>query len=216
MASGAGPPAGRQSLSKGALPAVVLASSSPWRGELLRAAGIESVADPPGIDEDRVGAEDPVERALLLARAKLEAVLPRHPKALIIAADQVAHLDGIPFGKPGDPAEHRDMLRGLVGKEHELVTGVALGWGVVRREFFEVTRIRFRSDITEEEVCRYVAHGEGSSCAGGYRVESLGPWFIEEVHGDWFNVVGLPIPRLITELRALGFRLPLADAPGNG
>jgi septum formation protein len=182
----------------------------------LRAAGIESVADPPGIDEDLVETEDPVERALLLARAKLEAVLPRHPNSLVIAADQVAHLNGVPFGKPADPAEHRDMLRGLVGKEHELVTGVALAWEAVRREFFEVTRIRFRSDITDSEVRRYVLQGEGAMCAGGYRVESLGPWFIEQVDGDWFNVVGLPIPRLITELRAMGIRLPLADVPGNG
>jgi septum formation protein len=183
---------------------------------LLRAAGIDSVADPPGIDEDRVGAEDPVERALILARAKLEAVLPRHPQALVIAADQVAHLNGKPFGKPAHPAGHLEMLRGLVGKEHELVTGVALGWGEVRREFTETTRILFRSDITEDELRRYVAQGEGAMCAGGYRVESLGPWFIEQIEGDWFNVVGLPIPRLITELRALGFRLPLAEGPGNG
>jgi septum formation protein len=183
---------------------------------LLRAAGIDSVADPPGIDEDRVGAKDPVERAQILARAKLEAVLPRHPMALVIAADQVAHLNGCAFGKPAHPAGHLEMLRGLVGKEHELVTAVALGWGEVRREFHEVTRILFRSDITEDELHRYVEQGEGAMCAGGYRVESLGPWFIERVEGDWFNVVGLPIPRLITELRTLGIRLPLAEAPGNG
>jgi len=198
------------------LPPVVLASSSPWRGELLQAAGIPSVADPPGIDETLVGADDPIEKAKLLAVAKLEVVLPRHPGCLVIAADQVAHLDGTPFGKPADAAEHLDMLRGLVGRDHDLVTAVALAWEGVRRVFVEGTRIRFRSDITEEEVRRYVAQGEGAMCAGGYRVESLCPWFIERVEGDWFNVVGLPIPRLITDLRDLGFRLPLAHDSNNG
>jgi septum formation protein len=178
--------------------------------------GIDSVADPPGIDEGLVGAKDPVERARLLARAKLDAVLPRHPECLVIAADQVAHLQGKAFGKPTSPTGHFEMLRGLVGQQHELVTAVALGWGAVRREFFEVTRIRFRRDITEAELHGYVAQGEGAMCAGGYRVESLGPWFIEEVEGDWFNVVGLPIPRLITELRSLGIRFPLAEGSSNG
>jgi len=189
------------------IPDVVLASGSAGRQRLLEAAGIVCAVDPADVDEEACQTSDPIERATELARSKLEIVQERHPDSLVLAADQVAHLEGVTFGKPRSPEDHLEMLRGLVGKRHELVTAVALGWGSERVEFHEITGIRFRADITEAELESYVRQGEGAGCAGGYRVESLGPWLIQEVQGDWFNVVGLPIPRLVTELRRMGFRL---------
>ena len=189
------------------IPDVVLASGSTWRQQLLEAAGISCFVDPAEVNEDACTGRNPVERASELARAKLNVVVVRHPGSLVLAADQVAQLDGVAVGKPSSPADHLDMLQGLVGKRHELVTAVAMEWNSQRVEFHEVTGIRFRGDISDAEISAYVRQGEGADCAGGYRVESLGPWLIEAVEGDWFNVVGLPIPRLVTELRRMGFRL---------
>ena len=199
------------------LPNVVLASSSAWRAELLGAIGLTCTTHPPGLDESACEEARPVERAIMLASQKLSLVAPSYPDSLVLAADQVAHVDGKAFGKPRDPEEHFSMLCGLRGRSHELVTGVALSWQGETHEFHETTEIVFRDDLTDSEIQAYVNSGEGSGCAGGYQVERLGPWLISEVNGDWFNVVGLPIPRLVSELRKLGVGLEhVATRPTAG
>jgi len=203
----------QESMQTGSLPRIVLASSSRWRAELLEAVGLSCELHPPGLDESACPERRPVERAVELAKAKLETVAQHYPGCLVIAADQVAHLDGKAFGKPRDQEEHFEMLSGLRGREHALVTAVAIQWKDSIKVFHEVTGILFRGDVTDLELQAYVQSGEGSGCAGGYQVERLGPWLIAEVKGDWFNVVGLPIPRLITELRELGVGLQHVAIP---
>ena len=189
------------------LPRIVLASSSSWRAELLAAIGLRCEMHAPGLDESTCQETRPIERALVLAGMKLEAVAPLYKDCLVIAADQVAHLDGLAFGKPRDTQEHFEMLCRLRGRRHDLVTGVAMAWKDDRRVFHVTTEIVFRDDLTDGEIQAYVDTEEGKGCAGGYQVERLGPWLIADVNGDWFNVVGLPIPRLVTELRNMGYGL---------
>ncbi len=174
---------------------------------MLEDAGLACDAVDPSVDEEAIQAADPASLAVARALAKAEAVAARYPQALVLGADQVAHVGADVFGKPRDAQDHLARLRQLRDHAHTLVTGVALVGPGVRTTFREETRIHFRPDLTDDELARYVASGEGTHCAGGYRVEALGAWLIQSVEGDWFNVVGLPILRVIGALRQLGWDL---------
>ena len=187
---------------------LVLASTSPWRLALLRDVGLTCEALSSDVDENTIVAPDPVAQALCRARAKALAVARRRPDALVVGADQVAHIDGEAFGKPLDAKDHLERLRALRGRTHTLSTGVALAEGDTLEEFSVDTALRFRADVSDEELMAYVRRGEGSGCAGGYQAERLGAWLIEAVDGDWWNVIGLPIFPLLTRLRARGWTLP--------
>ncbi len=188
-------------------PRLVLASSSVWRRQMLRDAGLDCDAEDPAVDEATITAPGPVALALARAEAKADAVAARNPDALVLGADQVAFVGQEVFGKPTGPGDHLRRLQQLRQHPHELVTGVALVGPGVRRTLSERTRLVFRSDLTDAELATYVASGEGTGCAGGYRVEARGSWLIERIEGDWFNVVGLPVFRVIAALRQLGWRL---------
>lgn len=185
-------------------PPVVLASTSPARLALLRAAGVRCEGRAPGVDESLLLAEDPVGLARIRAAAKAAAV--HAPDAVVIGADQVAHLDGEAFGKPLDPDDHRRRLRQLRGRTHTLSTAVTLFHGAARVDLVRHTHLRFRADVSDAEIDAYVATGEGSGCAGGYAAEGLGAQLIESIEGDYFNVLGLPLLDVVGELRRLGWR----------
>ncbi len=187
---------------------VVLASSSRWRAALLAEAGLPCTAVDPALDEGAIIGENPVHTAVLRAQAKAEAVAVAHPDALVIGADQVIHLDGTPMGKPADDADWMFRLQLLRGRTHQLTTGVAIVERGETETFHVDTAVRFRTDLTDDELGRYVAHGEARGCAGGYMIEKRGAWLVEGIDGDWLNVVGLPVLHLITCLRARGWRLP--------
>jgi len=197
---------------------VVLASGSRWRADMLRAAGVECVVVPPDVDERAFPWTLPVEMAEGLAREKARAVARAMPAgrrpvgALVIGADQVAHVDGAILHKPESDGEHLEQLRLLRGRRHELVTGVALIRAAaapgdeLELVLHEVTGITFRGDLSDDELRAYLACGEGRDCCGGYQIEGRGAQLIESVDGDWFNVVGLPLMRVITALRSMGWR----------
>lgn len=187
-------------------PPLVLASTSRWRQQLLLDAGVPVALVAPPADESAVQDADPVRLARARARLKAESVAALRPDAWVIGADQVAHLDGEAFGKPLDPDDHRARLRALRGRTHVLTTGVCVVVAGRLVEFTEDTHIRFRAGLTDAELDAYVATGEGSACAGGYRAEALGAQLIAEVQGDWANVIGLPVYPLISVLRANGWR----------
>ena len=191
------------------MPDLVLASGSQWRAQVLKDAGIPCRVRVSGVDEEAIRDPDPVVLATRRAKAKMTAVALLEPDSLVLGVDQVAHLDGEIFGKPEDEEDHFQRLVSLRGRRHELVTGVAIGSGDELRVFHEITQIVFRSDLEDEEIRAYVATGEGRGCAGGYQVEQCGAWLIDRIEGDWFNVVGLPLLRVIGVLRELGWRIPL-------
>jgi len=201
----------RRAQSVDALPALVLASASPWRLELLRSAGLDVRGVAADVDEAAIQEVDPRQTAMARARAKAEAVGARvGSAALVVGADQVAHLDGESFGKPTDDASWLARLKQLRGQVHTLSTGVALLHQGACTTFAVDSRVRFRADLRDDELEAYVAHGEARGCAGGYMAEGRGAWLLEHVEGDWNNVIGLPLFALLGELRLRGFRLPTA------
>ena len=188
---------------------LILASTSPYRRRMLVDAGIAVRTESPGIDERSVSGTDPVELARELARRKAQAVAARHPGEWIIGADQVGHdpdRPGEPFGKPADPEDHIRRLREMVGRRHELVTGFAIIGPGVEVVGHETTVMHVRADLDDDELRAYVATGEGAGCAGGYAVEGRGVFLFERIDGDWFNVIGLPLLRVMDVLRSHGWR----------
>lgn len=179
---------------------LILASASPRRAELLRQVGIAfevRVSDAPE-DADVPGA-GPAEVAQAHAREKALAVAARVPGRLVLGADTVVVLDGRVLGKPESADEAREMLHALSGREHEVITGVAIALGagtqarVLALEHVS-TRVRFR-DVSDEQIETYVASGEPMDKAGAYGIQGRGALLVDEIEGCYFNVVGLPLSR---------------------
>lgn len=185
---------------------LVLASTSPARRALLEQVGLPFVAESPGVEEHLDPAADPVAQARDLALRKALAVAARHPDAIVVGADQVLVLEGRALGKPRDEAEARAQLSAMSGATHALVTGVAVVGGGRIWQGDEATRLRVRA-LEPEEIEAYLSTGEWRGCAGGYRVEGRGLALFESIEGDWTNVLGLPMPLLLGELRRRGVPL---------
>ena len=183
---------------------IILASTSPARLELFRNAGIACTGVAPGVNESRLQHAEPTALATLRATAKARAV--DVAGACVIGADQVAWMEGDVFGKPHDADDHRARLRLLRGRTHTLTTATVIRYGGSEHRLLVETRIRFRADLSDEEIDAYVACGEGSGCAGGYAAEGWGGQLIASIDGDFFNVLGLPLLEVITTLRNFGWR----------
>jgi len=183
---------------------LLLASTSPARRALLDGMGIPYTAEAPGVEED-LPAGTPVDDAVrMLALRKARAVSARHPDALVLGADQLAEVDGRVLGKPGSREEAREQLDSLIGRDHRLVTAVALvGRGDEQLEV-DVVTLRFYP-VSGEELERYIDTGEWQGCAGGYRIEGRGQALVEGLHGDRTSVQGLPMLPVVRMLRARGF-----------
>jgi septum formation protein len=188
------------------LPALVLASSSPRRRELLGALGLRFTVRAVDLDETPLAGEDPRDTVLRLARAKAAATA--HPGELVLAADTDVVIDGELLGKPRDREDARRMLGKIAGREHTVLTGVALEEPGRDRRAAEVASSRVRmASLSPAEVGWYVATGEPLDKAGSYAVQGLGALFVEEVHGNYTNVVGLPIPLVYRLFREMGYDL---------
>ncbi|MEX2273381.1 MAG: Maf family protein [Vicinamibacterales bacterium] len=171
---------------------IILASASPRRAELLASAGFAFDVDPAHVDETRRGNEAPAAYAQRIARDKAAAVAARHPGRIVLAADTIVVQDGSVYGKPADRAHAARMLRALSGREHEVLTAVAVARGDRIHEHVESTRVTFAS-MTAAEMDWYVASGEADDKAGAYAIQGLAARFIPRIDGSYSNVVGLPI-----------------------
>jgi septum formation protein len=186
---------------------LILASTSAWRRRMLEDAGLRVRCEAPDVDERATHDPDPAVLAARLATLKARAVARRVGGAYVLGADQVV-TDGVAiWGKPVDADDHRRRLRAMRGRSHELVTGFTL----IRpdgeeRGGIERTRMHARADVTDAELDAYVASGEGSGCAGGYAFEGRGNFLFERIEGDYWNVIGLPLLRVVELLRAEGWR----------
>ena len=136
------------------------------------------------------------------------AVARRHPGRLVLGADQVIHLDGEAIGKPPCDEIWRARLMAMRGRRHALTTAIALWDGQLLECEAVTTIVQFRSDITDAEIDAYIGCGEARGCAGGYMVERRGAWLVESIEGDWLNVVGLPVLKVVSMLRTRGWRMP--------
>lgn len=186
-------------------PALVLASTSPRRLDLMREAGLDFIVVPAGIEEVHDEAAPVAELTRLNAALKANWVAERHPDAWVIGADTLVSIGGVALGKPADLDEARSMLRRLAGRTHEVGTAVCLihATNGQRREFLERTFVTFKP-LGDEEISHYLTLINPLDKAGGYAAQEHGEVIIERVEGDYNNVVGLPMARLLEELRAAG------------
>jgi septum formation protein len=197
----------------------VLASASPARLSVLRAAGLEPEVEVSDVDEDALlsglpGAS-PADAVVALAGAKATAVArrvaARLPDALVVGCDSMLHIDGALVGKPGDTTTARARWQEMAGRTGELVTGHAvlrLVDGEIDRvaEGHTVTTVRFgRPD--PEELEAYLATGEPLAVAGSFTLDGLGGWFVEGIDGDPSNVIGISLPLTRRLLAGVGVRV---------
>lgn len=188
------------------LPPLILASRSPRRKELLARLTENFEAMESSFDEDSLKHESglpPEELVLALAEGKARAVqkLPEiSDEAIVIGGDTVVvSPEGEIFGIPKSEQEARSMLESLSGRVHRVVTGVALLRAKQCRRFNVSTQVEFYP-LSEEEINWYLATGEPFDKAGAYGIQGKGALLVKEIHGDYFNVVGLPLARLAREL----------------
>lgn len=178
---------------------IILASASPRRKELLTLAGIEydvivsqcEETLPDGITPDKAVEE--------LARQKAEDVFSRNSDALIIAADTVVALGNTILGKPKDEEDAFNMLSSLSGRRHTVFTGVCIRTKDKTDIFHVATEVEFY-DLTEKEIRDYIATKEPMDKAGAYGIQGKGFVLVKGIHGDYFNVVGLPLAETVRHL----------------
>ena len=191
--------------------ALILASSSPRRQEILKMLGIPFVVNPADIVEKIPQDVDPKDAPEYLACKKVEAVAQRissvqEDTGWILGADTAIFFEDRLYGKPSNKEEAVEMIRLLQGHEHEVITGVALYndnlHDITTRR--SVNRISF-APMTETEIEWYVNTGEWHGAAGGYRIQGLASCFIKKIEGTVSSIMGLPIFELYDMLREQGY-----------
>ncbi len=195
---------------------LILASASPRRAEILRAAGYAFTVVSSAIDETPIPGEPAETMVQRLADAKAELVAARSVgPAIVIAADTAVQIGTQILGKPRTTEDARQMLQSLSGMTHSVITGVTLIRlpDAERSSFVEATQVHFAT-LTADEIEEYLATGEPFDKAGGYAIQGRAGRFIPRIEGCYFNVVGLPLARLAKELTELGYRSGIADAAG--
>ena len=190
---------------------LILASTSRYRQELLARLGVAFTCQAPGVDEDSVKADralGPRQVAEILAERKAQAVAARHPGAVVIGSDQLAHLDGDVLGKPGTAEAAEAQLARLAGRTHELVTAVCIihPGGVER--LTDLARLSMRP-LAAAAIARYVAADRPLDCAGAYKLECRGIALFSAVAcADHTAITGLPLIWTAGVLGRLGIPTP--------
>jgi septum formation protein len=178
---------------------IILASASPRRKEILQTAGIEFEVRVAEVEEKITPGQSPEETVKDLARQKALAVAKANPQTTVIGADTIVVLEGEILGKPRDWADAIKMLKSLSGKTHSVFTGVCLVKDGEENRFFEETKVEFYN-LSNEEIEAYVDTGEPMDKAGAYGIQGKGCLLVKRIEGDYFNVVGLPVGKLVREL----------------
>ncbi len=180
---------------------VVLASESPRRRELMNITGIPFYTQAAKIDET-FNANLSIEEGVMdLALRKAMKVSEARPNEVVIGADTIVVIDNEILGKPKDVEDAYRMLRLLSNKTHRVITGVAIVNQDVKKTFYEVTEVKF-ANLSEETIEWYIKSREYYDKAGGYAIQGKGMILVERIHGDYFNVVGMPMHHLVEELKA--------------
>jgi nucleoside triphosphate pyrophosphatase len=181
---------------------LILASASPRRAELLRNAGIRFTVEPAHVPEQPLPDEQPLQYAQRLAGDKAHAVFANHPDNVVLGADTVVVVNEHLLEKPRDEDDAARMLRLLSARTHKVITGVCLVACGYEQTEGEITEVRF-SPLSEQEIAAYVATGEPMDKAGAYAIQGMASRWVERIDGCYFNVVGLPVPRVYRMLRAM-------------
>ncbi len=181
-------------------PPLVLASASPQRRKLLERLGVAFTVRPTGVAELEQG--DPAEVAVENALRKARAARTNERAETILGVDTLVALESRIYGKPADETQARATIAALAGATHEVISGVALLRGGREQLAVARTEVRFR-ECDSAAIERYVASGEWREKSGGYAIQGLGATLVREIHGDYENVVGLPLARLLDMLPEL-------------
>ena len=179
---------------------LILASQSPRRRELLSLLKIPFEVCVSQADETMEPGAPPEQQVALVSRRKAEAT-PRQEDQVVIAADTIVVCDGSVMGKPHCREEACRMLERLSGRTHQVMTGLTVLWGNQCHTCTEITDVTFRS-LSRQEIDRYVDSGEPMDKAGAYGIQGGAALFAEKLSGDYYNVVGLPVCRLVQMLRS--------------
>ena len=187
----------------------ILASASPRRRALLRQIGAQFVSITPAVDEVKDGGR-PRDTVICNALMKARKVAEEYPDHAVLGADTAIVLGGKSFGKPRDAEEARHILSLLEGRQHTVLTGIA--WVVDGRVVTDAaeTTVRF-APMSPAEIAAYVATGEPMGKAGAYAIQGRAAVYIEEIHGSFSNVVGLPLYAVVTLARTAGVVMEAAD-----
>ena len=172
---------------------IVLASASPRRAELLRAAGIDFEVQPADVDEAITTGESPNEYVSRLAEAKARLVYERDVRRIVLAADTAVVVDADVLGKPLDENDASRMLRMLSGRTHEVLTAISVFHpGQIVDTRVDTTAVEF-APLSDADIDGYVSSGEPMDKAGAYAVQGLASRFVTRIEGSYSNVVGLPV-----------------------
>jgi len=179
---------------------LILASASPRRAELLRNAGVEFRVVPANVPERLREGEASVAYVERLAQSKAQAIAARFSGHAVLGADTTVVVDEFILEKPQDQADAGRMLRRLSGRVHEVTTGVCLIYEGSERLAHVTTRVHM-TEMSDAEIESYVATGEPMDKAGAYAVQGIASRWVSRIEGCYFNVVGLPVPRVYRMLR---------------
>jgi len=193
---------------------LILASASPRRAELLRAAGYAFEIVPADIDESAGPGEPPEHYVRRVAAEKARTVLRQFPDCTVLAADTTVVVDGAMLGKPSDDEDARQMLARLSGRAHRVLTGVVVAGGGREAGAVASTLVRF-AVLTPADIDWYVASGEPCDKAGAYGVQGLASRFVDGIQGSYSNVVGLPVALVHALLTEQGFTVGAQGPPGD-
>lgn len=176
---------------------IILASASPRRKEILENTNTKFEIIKSEIDEVILDNELPSQVVMRLAFEKAIDIALKHPDSLVIGADTVVVLNNNILGKPKDSSDAFNMIKQLSGKTHQVITGISLINLNANQKIIDyvVSNVKFKN-LSEEDIKDYIQTNESLDKAGAYGIQGFGAMLVEEIQGDYFNIVGLPISRL--------------------
>lgn len=187
---------------------IILASSSPRRKKLLEQLGLQFEIKTSNFEERKEPNLDPYVLVKKQSRGKAKDVASQYQNALIIAADTMVYCNGKCIGKPITEKNARSALKLLSGKKHSVITGFTIIDTLTNKTITKsVETIIFFKKLTLKEINDYIKTGEPLDKAGAYGIQEKGAIFVEKIKGDYFNVVGLPIFTLVSELKKFGVKI---------
>ena len=176
---------------------IILASASPRRKEILENANVKFKIMSSDIEELTLDGESPCQMVMRLAFEKGIDIANKQKSDLVISADTIVVLDNNVLGKPKDEKEARYMIESLSGKTHQVITGISLINLENNKKIIDyvISNVKFKN-LSEEDINDYISTNESLDKAGAYGIQGYGALLVDEIQGDYFNIVGLPISRL--------------------
>lgn len=176
---------------------IILASASPRRKEILENASVKFEVMASSIEELTLDGESPCQMVMRLAFEKGMDIASRKKSDLIISADTIVVIDNTVLGKPENEIEARKMITSLSGRTHQVITGISLINLDNNKKIIDyvISNVKFKN-LSEEDINDYIRTKESLDKAGAYGIQGYGALLVDEIQGDYFNIVGLPISRL--------------------